>query len=53
MQLRKFRNNLKSSLVCRVKKNIREQYDIPDAKDESEAQIDFLLNKNQYFCKYQ
>ena len=55
MQLRKTRNNMKSRLVHQVKSYIRTLYGIENVQDEYEVnrRIDFLLEKNRYFCKYQ
>ena len=55
MQLRKTRNNMKSRLVAQVEANIRQLYELENVGSPSEInkRIDFLLEHNRYFCKYQ
>jgi hypothetical protein len=55
MQLRKARTNIKSNLVYKGKKHIPELYEFGQEGNISDInlRIDFLLEKNRYFCKYQ
>ena len=55
MQLRKARDNVKARLVHRTKVDITELYGLDKLERRSEIndRIDFLLEKNRYFCKYQ